>query len=234
MSERLGGGDYPETRRDPEVDELLEFLSDYKKIQGIMAWLIEASPGADPVVTAVRRGQLHGLMQKLGLDPESPDALVQLQEMSTELSDRTLHPKPVVDVPEASYFKSRIKEIVREHERFGAPPAIGCALEERADIVGVAQFGHTNWANVHSRVGGQDSEWIHGIAKIMADPVAYQAGFAGLGIGTGYKAMDHLQVAEDWSIQNGRHRSLAARSLGEGYVQEAGMAQWVKVAVEQP
>lgn len=230
-----GGGDYAaEVRRDPEVDELLEFLGVYGKIQEIMAWLVEASANADFTVKAVRRGHLQKLMQQLGLDPESPDAFVQLEDMKAGLSDRTLHPKPRIEVPEVGFFKSRIKELITEQARYGNPPAFSYAVEGQADLVGVAQYGHTDWANVQSRTGGKHiSEWVHGVARIMADPVAYQAEFAGLGIDAGRRAADHLEIAEDWSIQNGRHRSLATRSLGEEYVIEAGMAQWIPVTVEQ-
>lgn len=234
--EGFGGGDCgAEMRRDPEVDELLEFLGVYGKIQELMAWLVEASADADFTVKAVRRGHLHKLIQQLGLDPESPDAFVQLEGMKAGLSDRTMHPKPRIEVPEVGFFKSRIKELISEQERYGNPPTFDSAVEDRADIVGVSQFSHTDWANVKSRTGGKHiSEWVHGVARIMADPVAYQAEFAGLGIDAGRRAADHVEVAEDWSIQNGRHRSMAARSLGEDYVLEAGMSQWIPVAVDQP
>ncbi|MBI1857126.1 hypothetical protein HY003_02770 [Candidatus Saccharibacteria bacterium] len=230
-----GGGDYAaEVRRDPEVDGLLEFLGVYGKIQEIMSWLVEASANADFTVKAVRRGHLQKLMQQLGLDPESPDSFTQLEDMKTGLTDRTLHPKPRIEVPEVGFFKSRIKELITEQQRYGNPTAFDYAVEGRADLAGVARYGHTDWANVQSRAGEKHiSEWIHGVARIMADPVAYHAEFAGLGIDSGHRAADHLEIAEDWSIQNGRHRSLATRSLGEEYVLEAGMAQWIPVSVEQ-
>jgi hypothetical protein len=228
------GGDYAaEVRRDPEVGGVLEFLGIYGKIQEIMSWLVEASANADSMVKAVRRGHLQKLMQQLGLDPESPDAFAQLEDMKAGLTDRRIHPKPRIEVPEVGFFRSRIKELVAEQERYGNPTTFNYAVEGRADIVDVARYGHTDWADVKPRTGGKHiSEWIYGVARIMADPVAYHAEFAGLGIDAGHGAADHLEIAEDWSIQNGRHRSLATRSLGEDYVREAGMAQWIPVVVE--
>jgi hypothetical protein len=223
-----------EVGKDPEVNALLEFLGAYTKIQEIMAWLVEAGAEADFTVKAVRRAYLQQLIQQLGLDPESPDAFTQLEQMKTGLSDRTMHPKPRVDVPDADFFKSRIKKIVSDQDLFGSPSTYGYATEGIADVVGIAQFGHTDWRSVQSRNGRDISEWIHGVANIMADPVAYHAEFAGLGISSMHSTPDHLAISEDWAIQNGRHRSLAVRSLGEEYVLEAGMSQWIQVDVEQP
>ena len=88
MSERFGCGEYgSEIRHDPEVTELLSFLETYNKIQEIMAWLVEASAGADPTVTAVRRAQLYRLMQQLGLDPENGAAFKQLENIKLGLTD---------------------------------------------------------------------------------------------------------------------------------------------------
>jgi hypothetical protein len=229
-----GGNPSAEARHDPEVEELLEFLGAYKKIQEILSWLAEASAGSDPIIKGVRRGHMHRLMQQLGLDPESPVAFTQLEEIKLGLSDRTVHPKPRIEVPEAGYFRSRIKEIISDREKFGAPFA-RLAIDGDADIVAVAQYGHTDWANVKSRTGSMDTAaWVRGVAMIMADPVAYQAEFAGLGIDPSHKTADHLAINETWIIQNGRHRSLAAVSLGEEYLHEAGMAQWIPVKIEQP
>lgn len=223
-----------EVRRDTEVDELLDFLNVYKEIQELMAWLIEASANTDFTVKALRRAHLQRLMEQLGVDPENPDALNKIEEMRLALSDRTLHPQPRLDVPEPSFFKSRIKELIAEQYRYGAPDASCFAVDGVASLIDVAQYGFTDWASVQSRTSTKDiSEWIHGVATIMADPVAYQAEFAGLGIDAGHRSADHLGVSYDWFIRNGRHRSLAVRSLGHDYVREAGMSQWVPIAVEE-
>ncbi|MDB5175251.1 MAG: hypothetical protein JWM81_109 [Candidatus Saccharibacteria bacterium] len=229
-----GGDNGPEVRHDPEVAELLEFLEAYKQIQALMAWLAEAGPGANPMLRGVRRGQMHSLMLHIGLDPESPESFHQLEGIKVDLSSRTLRPQPRFEVPEVGFFATRIKEITSEQERFGAPYASGYAYNGSADLVDVARLGHTDWRRVQSRSGrGADvSSWIHGVATIMADPIAYNAQFAGLSIDAAHAAPDHLMISDDWSIQNGRHRALAVRSLGEDFVAESGMAQWVPVSVE--
>lgn len=236
IPEGFSGGDFgTEVRRDPEVTELLEFLSIYKEIQEIISWLIEASANSSFTSRAIRRARLRTLIQKLGLDPESPDAFTQLENLKAGLSDRTLHPKPRIEVPGAGFFKSRIKELIREQGRYGNPTPFDDAVNGNADLVDLAQYGHSDWTAVHTRTDSKDtSEWTRDIAIIMADPIAYQAIFAGLSIDAGRKtAADHLYIASDWAIQNGRHRSLALRCLGGEYVLEAGMAQWVPVTVEK-
>jgi hypothetical protein len=228
-----GGGTGAEVWRDPEVTDLLGFLDTYKKIQEILSWLVESSATADPVIAAVRRGHMHQLMQQLGLDPGNPGAFMQLEELRATLSGRAHHPEPRIEVPDARYFRSRIKEIISDQEGFGIPHAQSYATSGTADIVAVARYGHTGWADVKSRTSRIDAaEWVHGIARVMADPVAYHAEFGGLGTGSNNVA-DHIVVGEDWSIQNGRHRALAAASLGEDYLLEAGMAQWIPVNVEE-
>jgi hypothetical protein len=233
--ESFSGGDSgAEARYDPEVTELLGFFDAYKKIQEILSWLVESSVAADPVIAGVRRGHLHQLMQQLGLDPDNPGAFMQLEAMKSSLSDRAQHPEPRITVPEAGYFRSRIKKIVSDYEKFGAPSALDYATDGDTDIITVVRYGHTAWADVTSRTGTMDAgEWMRGVAVIMADPVAYHAEFAGLGLGALPGITDHIAVGEDWDIQNGRHRSLAAVSLGEEYLLEAGMAQWIQVNVER-
>lgn len=233
--EGFSGGYDAEVRRDPEVDGLLEFLGIYGKIQELMSWLVEASANTDSDVKAAKRGHLYTLIQQLGLDPESRDAFEQLEEMKAALHDRTIHPKPKIEIPEVGFFRSRIKELVSEQERYGNPPASDYATEGSADIADIARYGHADWATVDSRTNRKHiSEWIHGVARIMADPVAYQAEFAGIGIDASRRSADHIEVTEHWAVKNGRHRALAARSLGEDYVLEAGMRQWVPITVEQP
>jgi len=229
------GGDYClEAQHDPEVAALLDFIEAYTRIQEIMAWLVEAGAGADPAVRGLRRARLQNLMMHLGLDPESPDAFNKLENIKHDLANRTPHPKPRVEIPDEAFFESRIKELIKEQDRFGNPEPPGYAPQGGTSIVDIAQFGHTDWNTVQSRRGAGHpvSEWIRGVASIMADPIAYHAEFAGLGIDSIHKTPDHILITDEWSVQNGRHRSLAARSLGEAFVAEAGMARWVQVNVE--
>lgn len=219
-----------ETRYDPEVEELLELLGIYQKIQEILAWLIEAGPGFDPVIVAIKRASLHGLMQQLGLEPEDPQALVKLEEIKNGLLDRMDHPQPRVDVPGVSFFASRIKEIVAE----GRLQYTEYIRGDEVNLAQLAEHGHTDWHEITSRTGRASlAAYTHGLARIMADPIAYQAEFGGLGIDPSLQTADHLEVNREWSIQNGRHRSLATRSLGPEYVAEAGMAQWIPVVIEE-
>ena len=223
-------GNAVEARQHPEVKEILEFLNIYKQIQEITAWLVEAGSGTDPAVRAAKRKHLRQLMSRLGFDPESPDSLRELEDLRSLLFYRTLHPKPRVEVPDADYFKDRIEELIANQAIREAPYIWN---RGSANLVDLARYGHTDWASLRARTASEDvSEHIRGVATIMADPVAYQVKFAGIGISRYHKAADHIEVAGDWSIANGRHRSLATRSLGEEYVFEAGMSQWIPVTVE--
>jgi hypothetical protein len=108
------------------------------------------------------------------------------------------------------------------------------AVQGATDLVDLARFGHTDWSEVKTRTADRSTaQWIHGVAGVMADPVAYQVWFAGGTRGGVYENKDPLIVREDWEIQNGRHRSLAAVSLGEPYLLESGVPQWIPVGVEE-
>lgn len=235
MSERFNASyNTGDVKYDPELRETLDFLATYQKIQGIMAWLAESGPASDPLVKVIRRTHLHRLIGQLGLDPEDPASFSKLEDIRLGLIDRTKHPKPRVDVPDVGFFKQRIEEIIEDYEESGPPLAYIDAENGIANLRNVAEYGHTDWRSVRSRAGESKdvSAWIHGVARVMADPIAYQATFAGMRIDTVHQAPDHLTLDEDWTVLNGRHRSLAARSLGVDFIEAAGMSQWVKVAIE--
>lgn len=233
--ENFGGYD-TESVVDPELAAVAEFLEIYNKIMALLAWLAEVGAGADPVLRGVRGGQMQQLLQRLGIDPESPSAIAELDSIKYDITSRVRHPQPRIDIPEAAFFNERIEALITEQETQGPPPAYHYATQDVADIVDVAQYGHTDWSNVLSRRGSDHnvSEWIRGIATIMADPIAYQTEFGGLGIDLVRQAPDPLTIEPDWAIWNGRHRSLAVRSLGGSFVLDAGMRNWVAVNVEQP
>lgn len=231
----VSGGDRQSERiNDPEVAELLEFLEVYNEIQRLLTWLVEASPGAEPSTVSDRRAHLQALLKDIGLDPDNlEESFMQLEEMENELSDRALHPKPRIDVPEAGYFESQISRIMYSHEISDGSINYGLAIATQEDIAGIIRYGHTDWRTVRSRSSDlSDAEWVHGIARIMADPVAYQIKFTGLHIDGMKESEDPIRVTQDWDIQNGRHRSLAALSLGEDYIHESGMRNWVPVEVD--
>jgi len=220
----------PEAGRDPEVEELLEFLDIYRKIQELLAWLIEASANSDTVIVGIRRARLSDLMQQLGLDPENPQRLTELEEINNELFNRIRRPQPRVDMPEEDFFASRIKEIVAER----APQHLEYVSDINVNLVQFAEHGHTDWGTIASRTGAISlAAYTRGLAQIMADPIAYHAEFGGLGIDQSRRAPDHLAVNLEWVIANGRHRALAIRSLGPEYVAESDMSQWVPVIIEE-
>jgi hypothetical protein len=227
MSERLGG--HAEANYGPGVAEALSFLKTYDEIQAALGWLVEASASA-PLLRVAKRAKLQRLMQKLGIDTtnsDDPGGYKQLAQLKTAITDRSLHPKPRVEVPDADFFAGRIKA-VKAGRSFGASFDLEPPADTRVSILDVVQYGHTNWSGVQSRTGHLTTE-IHRIATVMADPIAYHAwAFEAQG-----HAADHIAIGEDWSIQNGRHRSLAAICLGEDFISSAGIDTWIPVVVEQ-
>jgi hypothetical protein len=228
MSERLDGG-HTETRHDPEVTRLRDFLETYDKIQAVLGWPVESSASA-PLLKAAKRAQLQRLMQQLGVDttnPDDPGGYKQLADLKAVMADRSQRPQPRVEIPGTSFFAQRIEAVTADFQRFGAPYNPGQPYTDRVSLLDVIQHGHTDWSEVQSRTGHLPTE-IRGIASVMADPVAYHS-WAHEAQG---RPADHITIGEDWSIQNGRHRSLAAVCLGEDFIRESGMNQWIRVEVE--
>ena len=232
MSERLSESSRIETSTDPEVSELLEFLDLYNEAQRLLGRIVEAGPGVDPFTVGVWRGKLQRVMQQLGLDPDDPDSFNKLEMIKVELDNRALHPQPRLDVPEVGFFSARIKDIIAEYEQLGAPDAPDWAQDTVATLGDVANYSYTQWREVESRKGaGHDvAEYIHGVARVMTDPLAYRVIFKDIP----HHSIDRPTITTDWAVMNGRHRSLAARSLGQSFIDEARMNTWIKVDVKQP
>lgn len=217
----------PKSTRHPELVRFREFLGIVDNINEISAWLVEAAAGADPLVRGVKQAHLARLFQQLGIDPDTDSAYRQFWEMKHAFKERAIRPRPLVDVPGPDFFTSRIKEIIGASEATTTPltHAMG-----RVTLEEVAVYGHTDWRAVGPRGTSNIGEYIHGVATVMSDPVAYHLNFARADFGLAH-ANDHMVVKEDWKIFNGRHRSLAARALGKEYLTEAGMSQWIDVKV---
>lgn len=227
MSERMGG--YAETRHDPEVTDMLDFLEVYGRIQALLSWLVESGASA-PMLKVAKRAQLQRLLQQLGIDTDDaddPGGYKQLAGIKAGMADRSLHPKPRVEIPGVGYFAGRIAEIKADYQRFGAPRNPGQPFGDSVSPLDLIEYGHTDWDEVQARTGDLPSE-IRRIACVMADPLAYHSW---VHEAQGRPA-DHITIDEDWLVQNGRHRSLALVCLGEDFICESGIDRWVQVAVE--
>jgi hypothetical protein len=219
-----------EVQYETELQGTLDVLDAYKKIQSLLGWLAEASANA-PLLKGVKRAQLHRLLQGLGIDPDDPQAFLHLESIRQEMADSNRTPKPVLEVPGVDFFEARINEIISGERRSKLIRPVGLARPGEVNLVDVVRYGHTVWQNVTSRTADRSTaQWVHDIAVIMADPVAYKGEFDGLATGRGYE--DRLAIDPDWGVQNGRHRTLAAVCLGEEYVRTSRMDSWVEVVVE--
>jgi hypothetical protein len=213
----------------PEVHRLREFLKVTKEIYR-SARLSEEIEDADALASQANQlNHLNELFRHLGIDPDPESAWHQLGEMEYALTERETSPQPVIDVPGAAFFTARVQEIIQDPQAPYLPLARAAG---RVSLEEVVMYGHTDWSRVGPRGKSSIGEYIHDVARVMADPVCYQLHFARTDFdlqGTN----DHAAVAEDWRITNGRHRSLAARALGAEFVAEVGMNQWVHVAVTE-
>jgi hypothetical protein len=213
-----------------ETIAMLELIEIIETAERVINWLVESGPGADPAVRAMQRARLNSLYAQLGIDPDDPNAMHTLLQFRREIDHRANHPQPHVDIPEVSFFEEKITQL-RSDQMGNLPIERGpqISTESMIDLADIALFGYTNWNDVQSRTSARtDGEYIHGIAMIMSDPIAYHKTFLSREI----VGMDSPAVDTRWRIQNGRHRSLAARCLGVGFVLDSGMHTWIPVTIE--
>lgn len=207
----------------PEVLRLRDVLGTIKNI-----YRLNGELQVDDLKSEVyeeKHAKLHGLYQRLDVDPSKIQKYDQLHEIEYSLTSRAINPRPIVDIPEAHFFTSRIKTIIENPEIRIMPTeaAIG-----KVSLKEVTVYGYTDWEKVKSRDQRSIGEYIHTIASVMGDPVSYHLNFASADFGGSY-ANDHIAIEADYRIYNGRHRSLATCALGEDCVTEANMNQWIEV-----
>lgn len=226
MSGERYSGTGAENDRRHESLEIFEMLDTIKQIEAVISWLVESGPGTNPLVRSMKRARLHSLYQQLGIDPDDPQALTKVLELSREVNDRVLHPQPQTDIPEIAFFEERIPQIIGENKGNQGPVIFE---NDSVDLMDVVLFGHTDWDKVRSRTMRRtDGEYMHGVATVMADPIAYHGTFLSREIA----GRDIPAIDKYWGVQNGRHRSLAAKCLGPDFVRESGMNNWVEVSIE--
>lgn len=202
---------------EPSIESLspeIQLVESVRKVEELLSWLIECGPGNDPMLVGMKRGRLIMLLDDLGFQGDG--AIDMFHDLKGSLTQRATTPQPTIDVPNTDWFADRIAEIHTQK------PSDGLYVP-RATLSDIAEYAHTDWSGVHSRDPRMPlAEYTRRLAVIMCDPISYELTIPSAKEGV-------IEVGTDLDIQNGRHRSLAIRSLGTIPVTESGMAAWVPV-----
>ncbi len=219
-----GGGTETYASESAEIFEVLNILNE---IEAIISWLVEVGPSANPLARSVKRARLAYYYEQLGIDPSDPNAIQTVLRLRNDANSRARKPRPVINVPDVAYFDEHIARI--RSERPIAPPYM-LNVGEVPSLDQVSRYVRTDWNQVNSRASVKtDGEYMHGVATVMADPIAYHGVF----LSRRPAGSDGMEIDTQWMVGNGRHRSLAVKCLGPDYIYESGMSDWVKVNVAE-
>jgi hypothetical protein len=192
----------------------LILLQDIQKIDVLLGWLFERSAECDPLLIGIKRGRLLQLLETLGFSGES--AVSDFYAMKQDFYARGIKPEPRIKIPDETWFSARIEDISDEQP----PRYLNIVYPTAYDV---ATYAHTDWGSVASRDGRTAlARYTRDLATIICDPVAYSLNIDPRRDGI-------IRLNTDASIENGRHRALAMRSLGPDRVEQSGMGGWVEV-----
>lgn len=216
MSERYSGESYTE-RFYRERDPLAVAKDTLEEIDGLLAKINEQGGELTGAQKQFIRNQIQGLLASLGLTD-----ITQLVDFSRQLhqtiNGRLKNPKIPSDYPIEESFVRNMEEVISERK-----PSYRPWVGQHITASEVARFGISDWNRVKGRGGKDTIEYQFELGKLLCDELAYIQVF---------DDSDRIRIGDEWQVQNGRHRSLSLRSLGESFAISVGLDGWVKVERE--
>lgn len=219
MGETLRQPSYPTNGSEYSVEgePNIEAEKHLTEIFKLLGKLIERV-GDLPSATKKRiRAQVKQHLNALGI--ESLDDYKKLAEIHARVEEekRTLPNPP--DYPEKEEFEKTLAKLYLSKDV--EPIPVGVMDDLFASDI--AAYGQCDWSEVEGRGGRNALDYLYDLGKVMTSKLAYEAAF---------DESDPIVVGKGWKIENGRHRSMALRALGNLYVNQKGMDTWVKAVKE--
>ena len=199
-----------------ESREIRRLEGHLKEIEQILADLIEKGGDWDSAKKQNARQQLHAHFQELGIQYfDGPKGLLSIYERV----HKSYHSFPApAGYPEPDEFAESCAK-VRNKSVESRPVA-----PENPVATDVARYAWAEWPEVRGRGGATIENYLYNLGVMMSYPHVYEAVFGDT---------DVMEVDGSWMVTNGRHRSLALKTLGSDYVAKSGMNSWIKVEREQ-
>lgn len=121
-----------------------------KIIEGIarlLAWLVEAGPGADPYITKQRRAQLRAALAQLGIDRDKDHWEILYGEIVWAVMNDFQFPEKPAGYPEPAPFSAKVQELVAEH--------------------------NSTLGDLRGREGKELAEYLYGLGFVLASELSY-------------------------------------------------------------
>lgn len=210
--------DRGERRRPPqknEADKLspLEIEKHLDEIDRILMLLVEKGGELDGAMKVVLQQQLQAHLDALGVASAIDPKLLFLR---MELGQRELHPPTPNNYPNLEDFSADLTKFLNN------PPELP-ETTVSPTLLDVVARGYTDWSKVKTRGSKTLAEYLYDLGKILSDEYSYTKIFKD----------DPIQIETNGRIRNGQHRLLTLKVLGQFYVYQNDLANWVKVEIER-
>lgn len=210
-----GEGRYSESSR-RERDPDAEAQKHLNEIDRLLARLIETGGDLPGNIKKTIRRQIQAHLATLGL--QSLEDFAGLAAIQQRLYERRSNIPTPPGYPDKEYFKQRLTAL---HQAEGHEDLPG--IPSRPLATDVAQNGQGDWSQLKGRNSKTVVDYLYDLGKVLSNEFAYTAVF---------DSTDPIEVGDQWRVENGRHRTLTLRVLGETYIEEKGMNRWVAVRRE--
>lgn len=183
-----------------------------KKIEKLLAQIIEASSDLSPSTRQNLRGNLYQLMASIGI---TDNDFSQLADVYRRVNDRLFNLPSPSGYPAKETFIASVARIYQDLNREQFP-----RLPEQIQATDVARHAQSDWNQILGRGGMKTIDYLFEMGKLISSEFAYTSFF---------DHSDAIEIGEGWQVSNGRHRSFALRALGENYTAGNNLNQWVEV-----
>lgn len=212
MSERFNEDIYERASR-VERDPLFESKKLLDELNHILAKLIEHGDLSSSQKQLLR-AQIQAQLAKLGLTNlnQLPDFTASLYQGVLE---RIRNPKVPASYPNQEEFKYSYQNLLIEGRLPNLP-----GVWSNITASEVAAFAQSDWLSVKGR-GTDIVTYSYNLGRVLSDELAYVSVFNQPG--------DAIQITRNWVVDNGRHRALTLKVLGENYTKTNNLDRWVAV-----
>lgn len=117
-------------------------------IARLLAWLVEAGPGANPYITKQRRTQLRAALAQLGIDRDKDHWEILYGEIVWDVMKDFQFPEKPAGYPEPAPFSAKVQELVAKH--------------------------NSTLGDLRGRDGMELAEYLYGLGFVLASQLSYE------------------------------------------------------------
>ncbi|MBI2310514.1 hypothetical protein HYU90_01630 [Candidatus Collierbacteria bacterium] len=119
-----------------------------EEIAYLLAWLIEAGPGADPDITKQRRARLKSALASLGIDHDKPQWGILYGDIVWKIAQGRQFPDKPAGYPEFAIFSAKVQELIVTN--------------------------HRSLGDLRGREGKTLAEYLYGLGFVMGSQLSYE------------------------------------------------------------